>query len=107
LLRVIPQESTDISNFIVVFFQVCPPLRRAELLLDLANNFAYGDDSVKRSLANLGLADDVHKLWMWSLHVPSLLEASLRLLITITSNCVRGTVLLFLDHRDAMKNSVT
>jgi hypothetical protein len=45
---------------------------------------------VKLAAAELGLADVVHKLWVWCCALSSLLEGALKMLSTFTTSCLSG-----------------
>ncbi|KAJ9599098.1 hypothetical protein L9F63_010435, partial [Diploptera punctata] len=67
--------------------RVGPLIREVSILFGLLTNFLSGDKDVKESAAELGLADLVHKLWVWCCAVPSLLEEALKLLSTFVASC--------------------
>jgi hypothetical protein len=70
--------------------QVCPVLRDVAVLLAVLTNFLNGDSNVKVAAAEMGLADLVHKLWVWCCALTSLLEAALKMLSTFTAACLAG-----------------
>jgi hypothetical protein len=70
--------------------QVCPVLRDVAVLLAVLTNFLNGDGTVKEAAAEIGLADLVHKLWIWCCALSSLLEAALKMLSTFTTSCLSG-----------------
>ena len=70
--------------------QVCPVLRDVAVLLAMLTNFLNGDNNVKVAAAEIGLADLVHKLWVWCCALTSLLEAALKMLSTFTMACLPG-----------------
>jgi len=70
--------------------QVCPVLRDVGVLLTMLNNFLNGESDVKLAAAKIGLADLVHKLWVWCCALRSLLEDALKLLSTFTTSCLSG-----------------
>ena len=63
--------------------------------LGLVTNFLAGCLVAKEQCAMLGLADTLHKLWVWCLTDYNLLSALLRTLITFTSESVIGTTFYF------------
>jgi hypothetical protein len=80
--------------------QVCPVLRDVAVLLAVLTNFLNGDSNVKVAAAEIGLADLVHKLWVWCCALTSLLEAALKMLSTFTTSCLAGKLDLCLTvHR--------
>jgi hypothetical protein len=70
--------------------QVCPVLRDVAVLIAVLTNFLNGDSNVKVAAAEIGLADLVHKLWVWCCALSSLLEAALKMLSTFTTSCLSG-----------------
>lgn len=70
--------------------QVCPVLRDVGVLFTILTNFLNGDSDVKVAAAEMGLADVMHKLWVWCCALPSLLEDALKMLSTFTTLCLSG-----------------
>jgi hypothetical protein len=60
------------------------------VLLAVLTNFMNGDSNVKVAAAEIGLADLVHKLWVWCCALTSLLQAALKMLSTFTTACPSG-----------------
>lgn len=71
-----------------------PSLTQLWLYLVLTANFLYDCDSVKREAARLGLADTIHKVWLWCTVHSKHLVLALDLLITFTADCPAGKCLL-------------
>ena len=65
-------------------------IREVSILFGLLTNFLFGDKDVKESAAELGLADLVHKLWVWCCAITDLLEEALKMLATFTASCPAG-----------------
>ncbi|PSN54415.1 hypothetical protein C0J52_10976 [Blattella germanica] len=76
--------------------RVCPTLREVSMLFGMLTNFLNGDEDVKRAAAELGLADLIHKLWVWCCAVPCLLEEGLKMLATFTASCPAASLTLVL-----------
>jgi hypothetical protein len=74
--------------------QVCPMLRDVSVLFAVLTNFLNGDSDVKVAAAEMGLADVMHKLWVWCCTLSSLLEDALKILSTFTTSCVSGNCTL-------------
>ncbi|XP_063216459.1 rotatin isoform X3 [Bacillus rossius redtenbacheri] len=70
--------------------QICPVLDDLRVLLGVATNFMVCSGSVKAAMAEAGLADLVHKAWVWCAVVPSFMAEMLRLLCTLTTDCLPG-----------------
>ncbi|XP_034951407.1 rotatin [Chelonus insularis] len=62
-------------------------LNRIMLLLI---NFGYNNQTAKKTISQSGLADMIHKLWVWISLNDSTLLTSLKLMATITTNCPEG-----------------
>ncbi|XP_014275844.3 rotatin [Halyomorpha halys] len=56
--------------------------------LGLITNFLAGSELAKEQCVTLGLADTLHKMWVWCLTDYSLLSVLLRTLITFTSDSI-------------------
>ncbi|XP_021941770.1 rotatin isoform X2 [Zootermopsis nevadensis] len=76
--------------------KVCPVLRDVGILFTILTNFLNGDSDVKVAAAEMGLADVMHKLWVWCCALPSLLEDALKMLSTFTTLCLSATQSLVL-----------
>lgn len=58
----------------------------------LLMNFMYEDVHVKESLTKEGLADVIHKLWIWIALNKTVLTSALKLLATFTTKCTVGKI---------------
>jgi hypothetical protein len=74
--------------------QVSPVLRDVGVLLAVLTNFLNDDGDVKLAAAEMGLADLMHKLWVWCCALSSLLEDALKMLCTFTASCLPGNFTL-------------
>lgn len=70
--------------------RICGVLQEFHTLILLLTNFMAGDVGVKNAATLLGLADFVHKLWVWILTQKDLLVDVLKMLCTYTTDCVAG-----------------
>jgi hypothetical protein len=75
---------------VLITQQVCPVLRDVGVLFSILTNFLNGDSDVKKAAAEIGLADLIHKLWVWCCALSSLLEDALKMLSTFTTSCLSG-----------------
>nr|CAD7257485.1 unnamed protein product [Timema shepardi] len=70
---------------------VCPLLRDIGALFGLLTNFMHGSTDVKTAAAEQGLADLVHKVWLWCTAVPGLLVDTLNMMCTFTNRCLSAS----------------
>nr|CAD7425701.1 unnamed protein product [Timema monikensis] len=70
---------------------VCPLLRDIGALFGILTNFMHGSTDVKTAAAEQGLADLVHKLWLWCTAVPGLLVDTLNMMCTFTNRCLSAS----------------
>lgn len=70
--------------------RVSPVLRELEALVGLLTNFMAGEVEVKGRCADLGVADLLHKLWVWFCLRREGVVDVLWLLCTFTVDCVAG-----------------
>ncbi|XP_069703739.1 rotatin isoform X2 [Periplaneta americana] len=79
-------ESADNLQRVSDKKRVCPVLKDVGILFAILTNFLHGDTAVKQAAAEIGLADLVHKLWVWCCLLPNLLKDVLKLLSTFTNS---------------------
>lgn len=77
-----------------LFRQTHPLLHDMNCIFMLLMNFMYEDVCVKESLTKEGLADVVHKLWVWIALNKTVSTSALKLLATFTTKCTLGTVII-------------
>lgn len=71
--------------------RVSPLLKELDCLIGLLTNFMLGSDQIKARCADLGLADLIHKLWVWFCFQKIELVNVLKLLCTFTIDSLAGT----------------
>nr|CAD7446422.1 unnamed protein product [Timema bartmani] len=84
-------ESVECLRRAVDKKRVCPLLRDMSALFGLLNNFMHGSTDVKTAAAEQGLADLVHKVWLWCTAVPGLLVDTLNMMCTFTNRCLSAS----------------
>lgn len=92
MLRIFLETSTISSVIKTTFFivQTHPLLHDVNCIFILLMNFMYGDANVKENLTKEGLADVVHKLWVWIALNKTVSTSALKLLATFTTKCNIG-----------------
>lgn len=70
--------------------RVNPVLKELGSVIGLMTNFMLGDESIKCATSINGIADVIHKLWIWLCVERSLLCDSLKMLCTYTTDCYIG-----------------
>ncbi|KAF2899192.1 hypothetical protein ILUMI_06979 [Ignelater luminosus] len=67
--------------------RVNPVLKELGSVIGLMTNFMLGDESIKCATSTNGIADAIHKLWIWLCVERPLLSDSLKMLCTYTTDC--------------------
>lgn len=88
-------ETVECMRRIMSRKRVSPLLRELDSLAGLLTNFMLGNAEIKDRCADLGLADLVHKLWVWFCFQKSELANALKLLCTFTVDSAAGTFVNF------------
>ncbi|XP_049956873.1 rotatin [Schistocerca serialis cubense] len=88
--------------------KLAPVLRDVELLLELLTNFLFGSINVKSEASEAGMADLIHKMWVWFSFQSACLLKALRLMCTFTTDCVsacRSLILTSTVHGVGLRKS--
>lgn len=80
-------ESVECLRRISEKKRLCPVLKELDELIGMLNNFMVNNEEIKTEAANLGLADLIHKLWIWFSVQNIYLINVLQMLCTFTTNC--------------------
>lgn len=86
-----------LNVFLIFFTQVAPLLHDVNGIFTLLMNFMYGNTQVKEVLTKCGLADVLHKLWVWVALNNTVITTALKLLATYTTKCPIGIVKIFIN----------